>query len=209
MITDPGLVKTSLRFKYDEMLSDTDVSEDYDNDMFFEGRNPKPVPSTQELINQQKGMQLQRGETSINIHHITSHPNRNIAMMDQEQRQELLNGRAILNPEYNLKNHHDISGLEQTLQQSTLQQDIEVGMVSKPCTLLEYNYPQPSNLLKDMITSQNNMQFLNYELTPDTWNLLVNKQVYMTFERLFIEQQLVEVRRREDYLVSKINELER
>ena len=133
-------------------------------------------------------------------------------MMDQEQRQELLSGRAILNPELNLKNHvdHLSSGMDphQTLQQSTLQQDIEVGMVSKPCTLLEYNYPQISNQMKHMINSQNNMQFLNYELTPDTWNLLVNKQIYMTFERLFIEKQLVEVRRREDDLLSKINKLE-
>lgn len=48
-ITDPRFEKTSKRFKYDEMLTDDDVSEDYDHDMFFEGINPTPVPSTQTL----------------------------------------------------------------------------------------------------------------------------------------------------------------
>ena len=39
-ITNPGFKKTSMAFKCDEMLSDTEVSEDYDNDMFFEGKQP-------------------------------------------------------------------------------------------------------------------------------------------------------------------------
>ena len=30
--------------------------------------------------------------------------------------------------------------------------------------------------------------YFNYELRPSTWNLLVNKQLYMRFERLFIEK---------------------
>ena len=36
-ITNPQFVKTSSRYRYDEMLNDSDCSEDYDEDPFFEG----------------------------------------------------------------------------------------------------------------------------------------------------------------------------
>ena len=36
-ITNPCYQKTSMAFKCDEMLNDSDCSEDYDEDMFFEG----------------------------------------------------------------------------------------------------------------------------------------------------------------------------
>jgi len=39
--TNPKFQKTSRRFKFDEMLDDTECSEDYDDDMFFEGKEPQ------------------------------------------------------------------------------------------------------------------------------------------------------------------------
>ena len=47
-------------------------------------------------------------------------------------------------------------------------------------------------LLKDKIHESDYMHHFNYGLTPSTWNLLVNKQIYMKFERIFIEKQLQE-----------------
>lgn len=63
--------------------------------------------------------------------------------------------------------------------------------------------------MKEKITKDNCLQYLNYELTPDTWNMLVNKQVYMNFERLFIEKQLIEKKRREDAILKEIEGIER
>ena len=40
LITNPKYEKTSHCFRYDEMLADSDCSEDYDGDMFFEGKDP-------------------------------------------------------------------------------------------------------------------------------------------------------------------------
>lgn len=48
--TNPIWQKVSQRFKYDEMLDDTDCSEFYDDDMFFEGAELRRVPTMQELV---------------------------------------------------------------------------------------------------------------------------------------------------------------
>ena len=50
-------------------------------------------------------------------------------------------------------------------------------------------------------------QYFNYDINPDTWNLLVNKQIYMTFERLFIEKQMTEKKKKELEIKSKIEKL--
>ena len=49
-ITNPMYQKASIGFKYDEPLSETDISENYDDDMFFEGAEPRELPNYQELI---------------------------------------------------------------------------------------------------------------------------------------------------------------
>lgn len=77
--------KISQRFKYDELLTDSECSEDYDTDMFFEGMELRSVPQTKDLVNQQKSMLLQRGETTQTAMRISQHPNQNIAMMDSAQ----------------------------------------------------------------------------------------------------------------------------
>ena len=54
-------------------------------------------------------------------------------------------------------------------------------------------------LLKDKINSKSmaeQMNYFNYGLTPNQWNMVANKQVYMKFERLFIEKQMNEVNKR-------------
>jgi len=38
-ITNPHIKKVSKRYKYYEMLNDSECSEDYDDDKFFEGNN--------------------------------------------------------------------------------------------------------------------------------------------------------------------------
>ena len=48
-ITNPKFQKASICFKYNEELSDTAISEDYDEDMFFEG--PKTINNLRELPN--------------------------------------------------------------------------------------------------------------------------------------------------------------
>jgi len=48
-ITNPKYQKASVCFKYNEELSDTAVSEDYDEDMFFEG--PNSIINQRELPN--------------------------------------------------------------------------------------------------------------------------------------------------------------
>jgi hypothetical protein len=51
-VTHPQFKKISQRFKFEDMLSDTDCSEDYDQDMFFEGTDLRPIPTTKDLVNQ-------------------------------------------------------------------------------------------------------------------------------------------------------------
>ena len=48
-ITDISLQKVSSRFKYDQMLDDSECSEDYNDDMFFEVIQQKQIEEAQEI----------------------------------------------------------------------------------------------------------------------------------------------------------------
>lgn len=52
----------------------------------------------------------------------------------------------------------------------------------------KFNNDQLKEPLKLKIKEQEFMNYFNYGLNTATWNLLVNKQIYMKFERLFIEK---------------------
>ena len=47
-ITNPKFKKVSSRFRYYDPLTDSDVSEDYDIDAFFEGKCPEDMPMEME-----------------------------------------------------------------------------------------------------------------------------------------------------------------
>ena len=51
------------------------------------------------------------------------------------------------------------------------------------------------------------IQYFNYNLNAYTWNLLVNKQIYMKFERLFIERQMRIKSSQENELKDKLKRL--
>ena len=65
--------------------------------------------------------------------------------------------------------------------------------------------------LKDQLQNPNKekelIQYFNYNLNAYTWNLLVNKQIYMKFERLFIEKQMSEKNTQERELKDKLKRL--
>ena len=44
-ITNPKYQKASIGFKYDEALSEDEVSENYDDDIFFEGAECRELPN--------------------------------------------------------------------------------------------------------------------------------------------------------------------
>ena len=129
---------------------------------------------------------------------ISQHPNQKIALMDKEQQQELLGrdvpgiqqpmggftgGSQVFN---NPETTHDSHATEVTtntfgppVTASCLQESIEVGMTVSQCSFLSFIAQEAliasEALLKDKIKEANYIQYFNYELTPDTWNLLVNK----------------------------------
>lgn len=51
--------------------------------------------------------------------------------------------------------------------------------------------------------------FFNYGLNTTTWRLLVNKQILMRYERLFIERQMNEVNTEKKRLESELENLQR
>ena len=51
-ITNPKFKKVSCRFRYYDPLNDSDVSEDYDTDAFFEGKCPEDLPMEMESARQ-------------------------------------------------------------------------------------------------------------------------------------------------------------
>ena len=65
--------------------------------------------------------------------------------------------------------------------------------------------------MKDQLQNPNKekemIQYFNYNLNAYTWNLLVNKQIYMKFERLFIEKQMRIKSSQETELKDKLKRL--
>lgn len=61
---------------------------------------------------------------------------------------------------------------------------------------------------KQLINPEHYDLHFNYKLNPTTWNLLVNKQIYMKFEQLHIEKQLNERKRLENEHMNRIRDLE-
>ena len=65
--------------------------------------------------------------------------------------------------------------------------------------------------MKDQLQNPNKekemIQYFNYNLNAYTWNLLVNKQIYMKFERLFIERQMRIKSSQENELKDKLKRL--
>lgn len=183
------------------MDNDSDCSEDYDTDMFFEGLQLRKVPSQKELVASQKAMLFQRGgENNITIQQISQHPNQNVAMMEREQQQELLDRRSAMANFTRAEQETEASDAPGMINQgaglmfSSLQSDIEVGMTRQCSSFQKYIKDLEERLklqtMKDKINEQpSTMQlYFNYDLKPDNWNLLVNKQIYMKFERLLIEK---------------------
>ena len=79
---------------------------------------------------------------------------------------------------------------------------IDVGMFQKSgmFSFLKFIEFQDQIPLKELIKNKGKdtmIQYFNYNLTADVWNLLVNKQIYMKFERLLIEKQLHKKRTQE------------
>ena len=73
-------------------------------------------------------------------------------------------------------------------------QGMEVGMSNMQTSLVGYimakveeihNERLIDKIKRDPATFQ---MYFNYDINPYTWNLLVNKQIFMKFERLFIEK---------------------
>lgn len=73
---------------------------------------------------------------------------------------------------------------------------------------IEYwNEIQQREPLKSKIKENEVLSYFNYGLNTITWNTLVNKQIFMKFERLLIEKQLHDKEKREKELTSEIDSL--
>ena len=51
-------------------------------------------------------------------------------------------------------------------------------------------------------------EYFNFGLTTNTWNMFVNKQLLMKYERLFIERQLNEKANKEKELNNELKRLD-
>ena len=104
------------------------------------------------------------------------------------------------------------SALNQTAERNKC--EYEVGMVPIEASFIEFvtNMEKKERLkkLKDKIVDgRDYVSYFNYELNPYTWNMLVNKQIYMHFERLLIERQMAEYKDKEDFYNKELENLDR
>lgn len=91
---------------------------------------------------------------------------------------------------------------------SSLQMQIEVGMRHQEASFLDFLRIAKDAQMKIRF-KENGVNYFNYDLNVDTWNLLVNKQIYMKFERLLIEKHMSEKMKREREIKEEIEKLEK
>ena len=65
-------------------MADSECSEDYDGDMFFEGADVKVVPEVGKLDEERKRMLAHRNDTNTALQ-ISQHPNQMMNMMGNQQ----------------------------------------------------------------------------------------------------------------------------
>ena len=70
-------------------MADSECSEDYDGDMFFEGADVRKVPDVKTLVAEQVRMRAHRNDANT-AEQISQHPNQMVSMMGDQQQQELL-----------------------------------------------------------------------------------------------------------------------
>ena len=77
-------------------------------------------------------------------------------------------------------------------------------------TFIDYcNEIERREPLKSKIKDNEMLNYFNYSLNTTNWNLLVNKQIFMKFERLLIEKQIFEKEKREKELTAEIDGLQK
>lgn len=160
------------------MLSDSDVSEDYQNDEYFQQiQGDIAMADNEDLEAELEGL----GEPE-----------------DEELKQKQTELQAKLELKQQIKKN-----LERKLQESTI---FEANLADSSSFASFFNYEdQIDNPLEREIATYaqncralgNNIygyhDYFNYSLDVNTWRRFVNKQIYMKFERLWIEKQMNEV----------------
>ena len=71
-------------------------------------------------------------------------------------------------------------------------------------SFLEFISNHSQRPLREVISEKGPNFYLNYNLSIDTWNLLVNKQIYMKVERLLLDKQIIKRNQEERGLLNKI-----
>lgn len=133
---------------------------------------------------------------------IVNHPNLFISQMSREQRNDLLN---IKNrPQSFQPGSSRPQRFNQSYQvQKDHQLTMSVGMFNKGTnSFLEFISNHSQRPLREVINEKGAHHYLNYNLSIDTWNLLVNKQIYMKVERLLLQKQITKRDDEERQLVS-------
>ena len=75
-------------------------------------------------------------------------------------------------------------------------------------SFLEFISNHSQRPLREVITEKGAHHYLNYNLSIDTWNLLVNKQIYMKVERLLLQKQITKKNEEENKLLQQIQSLD-
>lgn len=75
-------------------------------------------------------------------------------------------------------------------------------------SFLEFISNHSQRPLREVINEKGAHHYLNYNLSIDTWNLLVNKQIYMKTERLLLHKQITKKTDEERKLLQQIENLD-
>lgn len=193
------------------MLSDSDLSEDYDNDPYYQSfvedfrflsLSPVQEPNlkTAEEANQEQqveqtyGLKLDQQQSELpQTEAEVAKPSEEGVDADQDHME--IDG--------NEENEHEKEVIQQLLIEHGLQKSVDFGL-----SFLRGNDKYAS--LSDYIVHESEMRerlklvrqidgeceaslpiynnYFNFQLNTTTWRLLVNKQILMRFERLFIEK---------------------
>ena len=169
---DAKLVSDS--FMADIMIDDTEVSEGYDSDCYFQDLT-KPHALTGLDPDENQGEQPDQHEEEDHT--------AKLRLQDSAMFEVILEDQGSFATFFNYEDTVD----------NPLERDIQT-------------YAQNCRALGNLVNGY--PDYFNYSLDVNNWRKFVNKQIYMKFERLFIEKQVNEVSQKKKQLEQQLSKLD-
>ncbi|CDW78510.1 UNKNOWN [Stylonychia lemnae] len=183
------------------MLNDSTVSEDYDNDQFYQAigggfdlasefQEEQKLTESNQLFDEEEGVADQQIKEEQVQQIVMDEEQKELQAEQLQQQQERIRVKKL-----GLQNSVNFDIILGSFSQFVEEQQTQINQM-RIKTFVENN----------VVNGQSD--YFNFGLNTTTWRMFVNKQILMRYERLFIEKQMNEVKQRKTDLERQLATLD-